>query len=187
MKLHILCGLMACLSATSCQSDPAVALEPSSPPTYASSEVKWSRGHGPNIFDGVAAFRGRHVTKTCAGEEVYLRPRSVFEDYRNRVIFGNLDWAKISVEKYLAAGASGSPRLQTPPAAYDADARKARCSIDGKFLFAGIPDGEYYALVMIIPRAYLGKVTPMEDIEVVMRRITVIGGGIQSIDLFSAK
>lgn len=155
-------------------------------PVYSAAEVAWSKPYGPNIIDGIGLLAASGEVKTCAGEDVYLRPRSALEDHRNNAIYGSLVWARISADKFMSAINPETPRMAVPPKAYEADARQARCSIDGKFLFTGLPDGEYYATVMIIPRESLGKPVSIADVEVVMRHITVAGGGIAKVDLFAA-
>jgi hypothetical protein len=168
-----------------CQPAAVLAADAAAVPIFSAEEVAWSKGYGPNIIDGIAALSGDKDTATCAGEEVYLRPGSALERHRNKIIFGNADGARISVDKFMNPVGANAATMPTPPKDYDAIARKGSCSIDGKFLFAGIPDGEYYAVTMLFPRAYLGKVVPMENIEVIMKRISVAGGQMVKVDLFS--
>lgn len=181
MKSKISWGSIA-LAASLLAMSSAVAAEPA--PPFTVEDVAWAKGHGPGIVDGVAARRMGDVEKTCAGEEVYLRPRSPYEDYRNQQLFKSLDGALVPVLDYLNAAGENGP---SSPKEYEAASRRARCSIDGKFLFAGLAPGDYYAIVMIFPREFLGKVTPIERIEVAMRRISVVEGPIQTLDLLPAK
>lgn len=167
------------------QAAPAWAEDSATIPVFSAEEVAWSKGYGPNIVDGIASASGEKDTATCAGEQVYLRPGSALERHRGKIIFGNSDGARISVDKYMNPPAATAANMPTPPKDYDAVARKASCSIDGKFLFAGIPDGNYYVITMLLPRAYVGKVTPYEDIEVVMKRVTVAGGQTVKLDLLA--
>jgi hypothetical protein len=179
--LSILSGLLCLQYSTS-----SLATDGDISADYSSSEVSWSRGYGANIIDGIAAHTAGRITKTCAGEEVLLRPRSAFEDRRNKFIFGGLGWSRMPARDYLNLARPDASKMPAPPKAYDLDARRARCSIDGKFLFVGIPDGEYYAIVMVFPRKYLGKVTPFEEIEVLMRPVSIAGGTLKKLDLFAA-
>jgi hypothetical protein len=160
----------------------AAETETSSPPVYSFDEVAWSRTDGTGAVKVSANAMGPKL-KTCAGEVAWLRPRSAIEDYRTRAVFGNLSRARIPVTQYLGAESPENPNMPAPPAAYNSDARKARCSSEGTFLFSGVPDGEYNAVVLIFPREYLGRVTPIEDIEVVLRHVMVVRGKTTRIDL----
>lgn len=153
-------------------------------PTYSADEVAWSRGTGPNAIEGSALLGSGETTLTCAGEKVFLRPRSALEDRRNKVVFGSEERARISVLRYMETAGSESPDMPALPKGYDDDARRAVCTADGSFSFAELPDGEYFASVMAFPREYLGTVTPIEKIEVLMRRISVKGGITVKVDLF---
>ncbi|WP_093509104.1 hypothetical protein [Sphingopyxis sp. YR583] len=160
---------------------PAMAAE--QPPSYSAEEVAWSIGFGSNIIDGSGAAAGPSDSATCAGEEVVLRPDSLFERHRNRIIFGSLEGARIPVTRFLAVINADDPMLPVPPKDYEAVARRSHCAIDGKFLFTGVQDGEYYAVTMLFPRGNLGKASPIDDIEVVMKRLKVGGGQTSKLDL----
>lgn len=165
---------------------PVVASETAPVPVFSAEEIAWSKGYGPNMIDGIAALAGADDTATCAGEKVVLRPASALERHRNQIIFGSTDGARVPASHYMNPPGASAATIPTPPKAYDAAARNATCSIDGKFLFTGLPDGEYYAATMLFPRAYLGKVVPIEKIEVIMKRVSVAGGATVQVDLFSA-
>jgi hypothetical protein len=154
-------------------------------PQFSVDEIAWSKGLGPNNIDGKAARDDDADTATCAGEDVVLRPSSALERHRNRIIFGNIEGARIPAQRYLNPPGATATTMPSPPKDYDAAARKATCSIDGKFLFSGVPDGEYYALTMLFPRALLGKVVPIENVEVIMKRVRVTGGETAKLDLFA--
>lgn len=165
---------------------PVVASETATVPGFSAEEIAWSKGYGPNLIDGIAALSGSDDTATCAGEKVVLRPASAVERHRSQIIFGSTDGARIPVSRYMNPPGASAATMPPPPKKYDAAARNATCSIDGKFLFTGLPDGEYYAATMLFPRAYLGKVVPIEKIEVIMKRIRVAGGATVKVDLFAA-
>ena len=164
---------------------PALAADPAPVPVFSATEVAWAKGYAPNILDGVAAMPAGKDAKTCAGEEVVLRPTSALEVHRNRIVFGNLDGARIPAQRYFSPPGATEANMPAPPREYDASARKGRCSIDGKFLFAGIPDGEYYVVTLIFPSHLLSKVVEMDDIEVLMKRVAVSGGAMVKVDLFA--
>lgn len=163
---------------------PALAADPGPAPAFSAEEIAWSKGYGPGMIDGSGAFIDGKTAKTCAGEKVYLRPTSALEIHRNHILFGNAEGALIPVSQYLNPVGANETTMPAPPKDYDASARQANCSIDGRFLFTGIPDGDYHILTMIIPRALLGKVVEYDDIEVVMKRVTVAGGATVRVDLF---
>lgn len=173
-------ALSLCFSAPS-----GFAAETETVPVYSAEEVSWSKGYGPNMIDGIAALNGARDTATCAGEQVFLRPDSALERHRNLIVFGSIDGARIPASRFTNPPGANEMTMPPPPKDYDALARKGSCSIDGKFLFTGLPDGEYYAITTLFPRAYLGKVVPFEKIEVIMKRIKVAGGKTAKVDLFS--
>lgn len=105
------------------------------------------------------------------------------ERHRNQIIFGSTESGRIPVGQFLNPPRATEANLPAPPK--DAAARKGSCSINGKFLFAGIPDGEYYAITMLFPRAMLGKVVEFDDIEVVMKRVKAAGGRTVRLDLLA--
>lgn len=175
--------LAALLSAT--LAVPATASDEILPPTFSAEEIAWSKGYGPNNLDGIAALAGATDTATCAGEQVYLRPSSGLERHRNLITFGSMNGGRISAQRFMNPPGASETTMPAPPKEYDASARKATCSIDGKFLFTGIPDGEYYAITMLFPRALVGKIVPMENIEVIMKRVQVSGGKTVKVDLFT--
>jgi hypothetical protein len=152
-------------------------------PAYSSNEVEWSRHTGSNSIEARAVIADAQLTKICTAEVAFLRPRSAFEDHRTLTIFGTLDRARIPVLQYLDL--AGEPGISRPPKAYDADARKAKCTGEGKFSFPGVPDGEYYVTIMVLPTGYVGKVTPIETIEVLMRHVAVADGETMRVDLSS--
>lgn len=154
-------------------------------PSYSADEVAWSRAAGTNRIEGSAEIPGSPAVKTCAGENVWLRPRSVLEDHRIKVIFGNLERARIPVVQYLDRASYENANMPLPPKAYDEDARKLPCSAGGKFTAENIPDGDYYAIVMVFPGEYLGKITPIETIDAAMRRVTVGGGQTVTLDILA--
>lgn len=176
-------GAIAVAAALAVQPARTAAAEVGALPSYSADEVAWSRGTGANTIEGTAVIPGDPAVKTCASENVWLRPRSALEDHRNMVIFGNLEQAKIPVVKYLDLASYENANMPLPPPGYDADARKLRCSADGKFSATNLPDGDYYAIVMVFPGEYLGKVTPIETIDAAMRRVTVAGGETVKIDI----
>jgi hypothetical protein len=156
-------------------------------PVYSAEEVAWSRVEGVNAIVGVAMLGSGKKATTCATEEVWLRPRSAWEDYRSEIIFGNLQQARIPALQYFDRASTDNANMPASPKEYDADARKATCTADGKFTFAGVPDGEYYISVIVQPLEFVGKITPIHDIEVVMHYVSVTGGGSTIVDLFSEK
>lgn len=177
-KLFLGAGLALCLS----QQVSAKAPDLDAVPAYSAAEVAWSRGAAAARIEGHAAGAG----KTCAGEKVWLRPRSKLEDHRNRVIFGNLEAGRIPILQFLDTARSDRPDMPVPPQSYDDDARKVVCAADGTFVFEGLPDGEYYVLVMILPAEFVGKLTPVETIELVMRRVSVASSATTEADLLPA-
>lgn len=154
-------------------------------PVYSADEIAWSRGEGSNHIEGSGRQMKNRVVKTCAGEKIFLRPRSAVEDRRNLVVFGSDRRARIAALRYVEIAGTENPDMPVIPRTYDDDARRATCSPDGRFSFSGLPDGEYYASVMVFPEEYRGKVTPIETIDVLLQRVSVEGGRTTVLDLFS--
>jgi hypothetical protein len=154
-------------------------------PVYSVDEIAWSRSEGSNQIEGSGRQMRNGVAKTCAGEKIFLRPRSTVEDRRNLVIFGSDRRARITALRYMEVAGTENPDMPVIPKTYDDDARRATCSPDGRFSFSGLPDGEYYASVMVFPEEYRGKVTPIETIDVLLQRVSVEGGRTTVLDLFS--
>jgi hypothetical protein len=159
------------------------AAEPAAPPPFESREVAWAAGTGANTVEGTAVQRSADGGRTCAGEQVSAMPRSALADYRMRSIFGSTLHGEIRMSDGPHSLKPSTAQLPEPPASYSAQARRVTCTSAGTFRMSGLPDGNYYFAVSMVPAGRVGQSVSLDDVRVVMKRVSVTGGVTRHLDM----
>jgi hypothetical protein len=131
-------------------------------------EITWFDGRGTNTIAGTAIMRtDRGAVKTCAALPVTLFPVSAYARERMRHLYGSeADGFNPLVGGVPANFLGDDPR-------YTAAAKSARCDTHGRFLFAGLPDGDYYLVATVTWRE---RAQGIEHGGMLMQRVQVSAG-----------
>ena len=107
-------------------------------------EVAWFSGRGSNTISGSAILRSYSGTiKTCAALPVVLFPVSAYGRERMRHLYGS------ETEGYNPQ-AGGHPADFVPDdPRYQTTAKTGRCDAHGRFVFANLPNGDYYLVATV--------------------------------------
>ena len=110
---------------------------------FRESDFAWSQAKGSGQLEGVLAFKGPGGHYAC--QDVVLAPETPWSRARMRIL-------------YLSTTAAAMPadevRSRTPPehgSDYASYARHATCDADGRFSFAGLPNGGWYVITVATP------------------------------------
>jgi len=132
-------------------------------------EVAFIKNDGANTISGSGFMRqqGGNVV-TCAGADVFLAPVTAFSTERTQIIYGNTQKGTSQLPVVFA---------NNPPG-YLEYMRTTRCDAQGNFVFAKVPDGEYFVVTRVI-----WQVGYTQQGGQLMERVTVAGGEAKAIVL----
>ncbi|MBV9995918.1 MAG: hypothetical protein JO127_11980 [Caulobacteraceae bacterium] len=121
----------------------------------------WSTRSGPDIIDGVLAYRGGPGQFSC--QDVVLIPRTGWSRRRMIILYGSDEMAAVPVDDVRARTPSA------PSGAYTQYVRHANCDAGNRFNFTGLPDGSWFVITVATPTNGGSKVA-------IMRRVETRGG-----------
>lgn len=172
-------ALMALLLLSACattEGPPA-----SAPPTaqaapvtaeFRTADFAWSTAAGAGRIEGALAYRAKGETYACGGAGVLLTPQTPWTRERMRILYRSADYAALPAAEV---------RGRTPPGRssdYSAFVRRAACDAQGRFAFAGLPDGAWYVITVAKSAAASGAPEMA-----IMRRVTTRGGKVIQVKL----
>jgi hypothetical protein len=150
---------------------------PPPPPPAAIDEFAWSQASGPNAIEGRGVWRDQGRRFTCAGHSVALMPETTYTRRRIAEIYGSNVHALHQVTEVKARSEAAGPGRDL-----SAYVRNVPCEADGRFVFAGLPDGAWYVIARGAAVAGGAGQGPMEG-EVALRRVEKVGGGTAQVRL----
>jgi hypothetical protein len=148
---------------------PDAALPPASP--FNPDEFAWSTQPGRDVLTGVMAYRRGETVYGCTGEDVLLIPETPWSRRRMIVLYGSTNSAAVPVSIV---------RARTPSAStgdYARYVRRTSCDAEGRFSFAGLPDGAWYVITVAKPLGGQGE-------GVALTRRVELRGGTRNITLY---
>ena len=175
MKLRLLAiGLCAALGACA----EVAPLEPPAPPQEAArppaafqpSEFAWSTERGSGTVRGLIDYSQGGRRYSCAGQ-VVLTPDAPYSRQRILQLYGSTEHAVLPVEDVR------SRQSHRPSDDYSAYVRKASCDAGGHFVFAGLPSGDWF--VILVANDPSGAGVPLA----LMRRVETRPGVVRTIIL----
>jgi len=170
-------AILALLTLTACASTPGPAPSgPARPPAGGTAEFRvqdfaWSAVAGRNRIDGQVTHRQDGKSFGCADAGVLLTPQTNWTRARMKILYKSTEHAALPASEV---------RGRTPPGRsndYSAYVRRAACDATGRFSFAGLPDGDWFAITVAKP---VGAAGPEIAI---MRHVSTRGGKAVSLGL----
>lgn len=145
---------------------------PPPPPTFHAEDFAWSAVAGPNAIVGTVVYRGEGGERwTCAGGSVALTPETPYSRRRIEALYGSTE---VAVEPISALRRRS---IGTASPEYGRFVRSTRCSARNTFAFSRLPDGDYFLVTALRPRA------GAPESVAVMRRVEMRGGGVHRVTL----
>ena len=157
-------GLAACEEAQLAGPGPTVGPPPPPSGAFRAADFGWSLSGGPDLIDGVLAYRGAGGRYTCS--DVVLAPETPWSRERMRTLYLSTTSAALPVDDV---------KSRTTPehgAEYARYARHASCDAAGRISFTNLPDGAWYVITVATPAAGGSKIA-------VMRRAETHGGAVR--------
>lgn len=160
-------ALAACETVTPPPPPPPPQAGPS-PYVFRSADFSWSAIPGQNRIDGRVVYRQGATTFTCSN--VALIPEAPFSARRMVTLYGSAVGAILPV-------AEVQNRTVPAPGGFNEFVRTAACDTQGRFSFAGLPDGGWFVLTPARPTTGNGAQMAL------MRRVVTRGGRATMVDL----
>jgi hypothetical protein len=171
MAMHRFLGVVLALAAlAACEETPPLgppapprpiyAPPPPPPPpqdSFREADFGWSTAAGAGKLIGALAYKGNGGRYTC--QSVILAPETPWSRARMEVLYLSSTSADVPADEAKA---------RTPPehgAQYAKYVRQAACDATGRFSFAGLPDGAWYAITVATPVGGGAKMAIMRRLE----------------------
>ena len=175
MKLRLLAiglcaALGACAEVAPLEAPPPPPEAVRAPSAFQPSEFAWSSERGSATVRGLIDYSqgGHHYA--CAGQ-VVLTPDAPYSRQRILALYGSTEHAVLPVEEVR------SRQAHRPSDDYSAYVRKASCDPGGHFVFAGLPAGDWF--VILVADVPGGGGAPLA----LMRRVETRPGAVRTIIL----
>lgn len=155
-------ALATALGAAACAPAPGVAPLPVEDAGFDAADFAWSTQGGASSIQGRVAYRQNGVAYSCVGS-VGLVPDTPYTRERFRSLYGSTDRAAVPEDVVRARN------VPDPNADYRAFTRSDACT-DGRFDFAGLPEGSWFLIAPVS--------APGGERLVLMRRVATRGGAV---------
>jgi hypothetical protein len=178
MKRHLLamsfCGTLGACASIYPAPPPPPPFEPPPPPVasapFAARDFAWSAQHGSAGIRAQVAFTQDGRRYSCVGQPVVLTPDAPFSRSRMIALYGSDDRAALPVTEVR------SRQANRPSGDYSAFVRKSVCDAQNRFVFQGLPAGDWYAIVVAQPLGGGEQIA-------LMRRIRTRSGAVRTVTI----
>jgi hypothetical protein len=175
MKMRLAFATLATLTVAACATSgggPVVSVPPvSGTAAFRTSDFAWSTAPGTGRVDGQLTYKSGGHVYSCTGAGVLLTPDTPWVRQRTAILYRSTDHAALPAAEV---------RGRTPPEKnqdYSAYVRHTACDGDGRFSFAGLPDGTWYAITLA--KSVNGPAPDMA----LMHRVTTHSGKVVKVTL----
>ena len=139
--------------------------------SFRASDFAWSKVAGHNALVGAVTYRAGATRYSCAGTTVVLTPETPWSRRRMGVLYLSTERAALPVADVRSRTA------QAPAGDSEPFVKRAACDAQGRFSFAGLPDGSWF--VVSIAKPVAGSAPTLA----LMRHVTTRGGRATAFEL----